>query len=470
MNCHSNSAQFSLKFTRGDIIVDLGKLNFFQSRIWQGVMSGTIDEPPSFRQQFVDPVIAELTQIEQDINARLENRSVAHPDFLDSIAAADYIDMIRKNRTPEFVFQVLKAWKGNVEDYATCVRDCIYAFVRPSRKAYLRGLREFEPAIRKVRIFENDDYGGVHSDISAVLKWLRSQFSLVSAEDWNQSHLDTYVKQTVGKISYVDHDEKVEKKGAAGWQFLRWGLLNSQPRLGLVPIMVLLGPEEVDRRLVLAARAAVNEEDSITKSPRQEDSPDAFRKIYVQGPGNDLEHEQASSGTLDPLRKMERELESLSLKEPPGGRYSTQHKAAEELDKSMRPKLKPDDHREHIQDGSKVHHQRPEVADNEREETGPFGLPRLQPKLGPYHLGKAILERQKHVERVKRLHQQLTMQREVHERLAVLQALKPGPLNPAANSLPFERPPTRFYPASFRNKDGEKKFYPPKTFRYGKGT
>lgn len=277
--------QFTLKFTRGDIIVDMAKLKFFQSHVWRGVISGQMDEPPTFQRQFVDPIIAELTKIVKDIDAHGEGQGSANPALLKSISLSASTYRPHEHLTPEFVIQVLKAWKGSVGDYATFVPDCLYAFCRPSASAYQQGFHEIEPPIAKLRLYK-DGNQPIDTDVSRLFKWLRSRFGSVSAENWNVNYLDKFVKDTVNAIAYYDRDEKVDKKGSAGWKILRWTLFNNRPGLTIVPAMVLLGQQEIQRRLKKASRVAASEEDALLRERPQEDKLNLVRKVRIGTLGN----------------------------------------------------------------------------------------------------------------------------------------------------------------------------------------
>lgn len=256
----ANTKQFTLKFTRGDIIVDLSKLKFFQKQLTRSLITGENPDSAALSKQIIQPISAEVEQITKGFQGDQKREALdAEPhlrEIYDSLASRQLGDTYSE----DYVLQVLKAWKGSVDDPFHFVKDNLFAFFRPSKDAIRIRYKELQTNMARIMIIKSDRKTLINADISKVLKNFTYNLSLVKETDWTAEKLGDIVKKLVDSVKFYDTLANKDKFESAGWLFMRHGLINGQPGSALVPLMLLFGQHETVYRMRKARKVAADQE------------------------------------------------------------------------------------------------------------------------------------------------------------------------------------------------------------------
>ncbi|ROW12502.1 hypothetical protein VMCG_00033 [Cytospora schulzeri] len=277
---------FTMKFTRGDIVVDLVKLKYFQNRFIRDLISGAVADPVALSNRILKPIHTELLQLDEKLSTQKTGLDLAvGVDGLDSIGG---LTMRRTaGRTEEYIHQVLKAWKGPIDDHNQFIRDNVYAFWPPSKAAYRDSYAELQDGMRRIvlkktkKIYEN-------TDISRVMVNFRYRLAMIPEEQWDLETVGNKAKELADAVEYYDTKKEHAMSHGAGWKFLRWGLLNSMAGLSVVPIMLLLGREETLRRLREARKIASKLEEQAAVAAKAKQQELVQSKVRISYMGNPL--------------------------------------------------------------------------------------------------------------------------------------------------------------------------------------
>ncbi|KAJ0116558.1 hypothetical protein J7T55_007538 [Diaporthe amygdali] len=245
-------------FTRGDIVVDLAKLKFFQSRFTRELISGDIPDPITLSNRILKPIQSELERLKQDLSKGSVSEAVAE---VVGDKPEKRIDMKRQPEelTEKYIHEVLKASKGPVGNHRQFISDNLYAFWPPSTPAYKSSFMELQTGMNRIKMMQKTKKI-LNMDISKVLLQLRNLLDELSEDKWTLENVGTKAKELADSVTYYNTEKDHIMDNGAGWKFLRWGLLVGMPGLSVVPVMVLLGREESLRRLRVARKAAADEE------------------------------------------------------------------------------------------------------------------------------------------------------------------------------------------------------------------
>ncbi|KAG8161858.1 hypothetical protein KVR01_008845 [Diaporthe batatas] len=259
MTLEEMKANFSLKFTRGDIVVDLAKLKFFQTRFTRDLISGAAVDPTALRQRILTPISSEL--------ARLDRQLFKQP--VSGLVAEIVGDEPKKRISPErewkrleeeYIHEVLKASKAPLDNHRQFIRDNLYAFFPPSTLAYKNSFNEFQSSMNRIKL-EQKEKRILNVDISKVLLYFRNSLGELTEENWTLENVGDKAKELADSVTYYSTEKDQLMDHGAGWKFLRWALFVGSPGLSVVPMMVLLGQKETLKRLRIARQcAAVKEE------------------------------------------------------------------------------------------------------------------------------------------------------------------------------------------------------------------
>lgn len=264
--------QFTLKFTRGDIIVDLSKLKFFQKQLTRSLITGENPDSAALSKQIIQPILAEVKQITKGLQGGQKREALdAEPhlrEIYDSLASLQPGD----KHSEDYVLQVLKAWKGSVDDPFHFVKDNLFAFFRPSNNAMRIKYKELQANMARIMIIKSDRKTLINADISKVLKQFTSKLSQVQENDWNAEKLGDIVKELVDSVKFYDTLANKDKFESAGWLFMRHALVNGQPGSALVPLMLLFGQLETRYRIRRARKIAADQEKLMSKEQKKADS------------------------------------------------------------------------------------------------------------------------------------------------------------------------------------------------------
>ncbi|KAK7728344.1 Glutamate--tRNA ligase mitochondrial [Cytospora paraplurivora] len=276
---------FSLKFTRGDIVVDLVKLKYFQNRFIRDLISGAVADPVALSKRILKPIQDELLRLDEKLTEEEYEDSVAALDQLNSIS---HLTLRRAHdRGEEYIHEVLKAWKGPIDDHSQFVRDNLYAFWAPSRAAYRESFPEFQDGMRRIKLTKQLK-AIENTDISRVLKYFRDRLEEIPEEGWEPEAVGNRTKELADAVEYYDTKKDQLMDHGAGWKFLRWALFNGMSGQSVVPMMLLLGREETFRRLREARKIAVKGEEQAAAAAKAKEIELERSRVRIAYLGNPL--------------------------------------------------------------------------------------------------------------------------------------------------------------------------------------
>ncbi|ROW17477.1 hypothetical protein VPNG_00657 [Cytospora leucostoma] len=276
---------FSLKFTRGDIVVDLVKLKYFQNRFIRDLISGAVADPVALSKRILKPIQDELLRLDEKLTEEESEDSVAVMDQLDSIS---HLILHRPHeRGEEYIHKVLKAWKGPIDDHSQFVRDNLYAFWAPSRAAYRESFPEFQDGMRRIKLTKQVN-AIENTDISKVLKYFRDRLEEIPEEGWEPEPVGNRAKELADAVEYYDTKKDQLMDHGAGWKFLRWALFNGMSGQSVVPMMLLLGREETFRRLREARKIAAKSEEQAAAAAKATEIEHERSRVRIAYLGNPL--------------------------------------------------------------------------------------------------------------------------------------------------------------------------------------
>lgn len=256
----THTQQFTLKFTRGDIIVDLSKLKFFQKQLTRSLITGENPDRASLRQQIIEPIQAELERINKGLQEHEQGNVSARETHLHELYDSIVPLKGKAPRSDDYVLQVLKAWKGPVDDPFHFLQDNIFAFFRPSRAAMCKRFDELQSNMARIMLLLSDRKTLENVDISRVLKRFTYKLGAVKEADWTAENLGDIVKKLTDSVKFYDTGDGQDKFESAGWAFMRHALINGKAGSAIVPLMLLFGQRETVGRIRVARKVAEVEE------------------------------------------------------------------------------------------------------------------------------------------------------------------------------------------------------------------
>lgn len=307
--------QFTLKFTRGDIVVDQAKLKFFHAKMTRGLVSGEIEDPEALHKSIIKPMLTELQKIDAKLQVyRRRQDSVAEEwhNLFEGIA-------IRKPHpealTEGYIHRVLKSWKGSVDDPVQFVYDNIHAFYPISKATLRKSFLQLQKDKARISLRKNQR-SLVNTDFSKVIMFFKAKLKEIidgGASDWHEEVLGPAVKELVSAVKYFDVAKHELIDQSAGWMFLRWALLNGRSGLSIVPMMTVWGPQETSRRLRGARKVAVGEEEKLELARRKAEAG-FVRTVRVTRPSVD---QKADQGPDSRMEATEIEARNVRVQEKP---------------------------------------------------------------------------------------------------------------------------------------------------------
>lgn len=322
----ANLAQFTLKFTRGDIVVDLQKLKFFQSQLTRSLISGTNPDHNTLKTRIIQPIMNELQKLDEKLKDYLENGKI-DPDpgsqnVIESIAPRSEEPAL----TEDYVLQILQVSKGTVDNPTTFLHNNILAFYRPSKGSMRKAFLELQAPLRKLMMVESVTRL-LNTDISSVLRAIVYKLKEIDPEDWTEK-LGDVVYPLADSVKYYNTHKRQDNLDTAGWKFMRHGVLNGQPGLGILPIMKLLGKEETIRRIRDARKIASEQEEKARKAAERELEEKEAAKVSTRRltPGPRVEEAKQAASTRN-----QNQVGSVKTYEPRNQRVSYLNESKEVL-------------------------------------------------------------------------------------------------------------------------------------------
>lgn len=301
-----------MKFTRGDIVVDLAKLKFFQTRFTRDLISGAIPDAHALTHRILKPIQSELERLSQDLSKKQASALVA-----EVIGEEPKLRIHREGRqkqhTEEYVHEVLKVSKGLMENHRQFIRDNLYAFWSPSTLAYKNSFQEFQSGMKRIKL-ETKSHRILNMDISKVLLRFRTSLGKLKEEEWNLENVGNKAKELADSVTLYNTEKDLFMDHGVGWKFLRWGLFVGMPGLSVVPAMVLLGQEETLTRLRKARKCAMALEEKMAVEAKKAAKLRKYSRLHKRVMGQSTGEGQES---LDDQVSEPRNVKVRFFKEKP---------------------------------------------------------------------------------------------------------------------------------------------------------
>lgn len=275
--------------------MDLSKLKFFQSKITRKLVTGENPDSVTLSKQIIQPILAELNQLDKRLQEYRQNKTSVEThlhEFYDSIGAP----VGEQRLTEEYVLEVLRAWKGTVNNPFHFIQDNIFAFYRPSKRALRKEFRELQSKLARIMILKSDRQKLLNSDVSVVLKKFTARLKPLTEADWNAEKLGHKVKTLTDSVKFYDTADDQDKFDSAGWKLMRYALVNGQGGPAIVPLMLLWGQDETIHRVRDARKVAAAEEIKIRTAGDETRRQETAMKVRIR---------QAGGGPLGAVAKQE---------------------------------------------------------------------------------------------------------------------------------------------------------------------
>lgn len=312
-----------MKFTRGDIVVDLTKLKFFQAKWTKDLITGVIDDPSTLDEHFVKPITAIVQRVEKTLYVQhqfeSERKRKQTPPPVPATEAAYLEDLgikienhqsltyqFPKWSVKKHVLAILKAAKGKVQTPEQFVRDCKYAFFAPKMKALADSAHVLEPDFTQAKVYlrrredkkeEEEREKGAPVTIDRVMQIFQTHLinlkrvqptkrgkngkelprpkkEFLPIAEWTADRINTDLSVVADTLRAVFYKHGTAAEDAtAPWRYLKWACLCGQPESEHISISKLLeawGPDRSATLLKRAKKAAELIEKQHTKQRRKE--------------------------------------------------------------------------------------------------------------------------------------------------------------------------------------------------------
>lgn len=262
---------FSLRFTRGDIVVDQGKLPFFQKKHYTHLLQDKSTSSPVLTKYVLEPMERALHHYE---DARQNTSKARGSEDLERIKTlGDPLPLERvlsdQLNLHDYILKALNISRVSYENPSNSLESAKYMFWRIPDRALQQSLDVLWNEITSVT------HEGNTQSFEKVLTLLIEDLSSVKESDWNENYLPRHVTSLANSIVVHEKSGKTMDVGG-GYKFLRWALLNSMHGAQIVPLMVLLGKQETIERLSVAktlAASALSERELSSDNPNEAIAP-----------------------------------------------------------------------------------------------------------------------------------------------------------------------------------------------------
>lgn len=279
-----------MKFTRGDIVVDLTKLKFFQSAWTRSLTSGEIQDEATVANHFVKPITSIVKRVDEILykkdqyNQYSRKKRQHHPAPDVSPADASFLEDLgievenhhslrfkyEEMSVEDHVLRLLNAAKGRIDSPEQFVRDCKYAFFPPSVKALNASATTalFDDMKNNVNSYYRQAKGRVIPRVKIHYIMMVYHNQLLCLRDqshgkWTVENVGEKLKAIAECITVVRRDEdeleKHEPDTTAVWRYLKWAFLCGETQsehISIVQLIVLWGAKRSFRMIRRAMKTA----------------------------------------------------------------------------------------------------------------------------------------------------------------------------------------------------------------------
>lgn len=260
MNLEDMIANASLKYSKGDIIVDTRKLWFFQDKHLRRALEAP--PPGSFNRCSIDPILKEtlvipirtiIDSVQHADETEQATKAPVPPAGLDLLSIQLPVSTMQLSTDrlvrERYVLAALRATKPpDAEGIAAWVADNRYLFWRVPD--HLSGLSLAEAAFPA-----EVSLGGTKTGTLDAVQYVLDCVGKVPVETWTE---ETFEKLVPAMAHYITMVEGAEEDKHLGFRLMRWALFGSVKGPALGKVMMVLGRQETIKRLEVAV-------DTITK-------------------------------------------------------------------------------------------------------------------------------------------------------------------------------------------------------------
>lgn len=246
---------FNLKFTKGDIVTELDKLQFYQRKHLDRLL--VEDIPDSRPAQSLEPV---LRAVANDIQALEASRASSTsgspkppgPGLVDVSSLGELHPTLRigleggdEGGRQQYVLAALRLLKNKVWPLEGLVADNRYVFWRPSRPRLLETLDRLKEAVGDVVV--DGSAGGVREALVSARRVLEP----LPEDSWTAVYLSHAIGAANASISCRDRETGKSIPHAA-FRLWRWAMAASDPGPPVYALLELIGRHETLARLDVA--------------------------------------------------------------------------------------------------------------------------------------------------------------------------------------------------------------------------
>ncbi|KAK3940343.1 mitochondrial putative glutamate--tRNA ligase [Diplogelasinospora grovesii] len=250
---------FSLKFSKGDIIVSFDKLPYLQSKHLQRLIN---TDPPAQNlfSRYLTPIENIINRVEHvRLGNNITSQGTISPDSISkpvvpttpgvsgSQLQGHILDVLRINKVPETQIIATPSRKDVLEGFVTQNK---YLFWGIPEHVFEERFKDLDINTEKISLADRIE----HVTPTEVVHFFLDTLEEVPDNLWTTEHLRGLAENAASNfITYADGNETRNK--SAGYKFLRWALMGGDHGPALAAVMKLLGREETMFRLESAARS-----------------------------------------------------------------------------------------------------------------------------------------------------------------------------------------------------------------------
>ncbi|KAK4189547.1 putative mitochondrial glutamyl-tRNA synthetase [Podospora australis] len=257
---------FNLKFSKGDIIVSLSKLSFFQKEHLKDFPTKLISDPAllaSYQSRLVNPFVEFIHKVEaarQNPNATTTaglgieslGEPLPEPKILEIPHVGELIKVLMKSAETESGTEAANQLASG-EQKATPAQlypgffPLKYLFWSPSQKA-------LEDYLLQSVDLDSVTLHDKPASLAQAMAYLEKELSEVEGDAWNEGALNKILAERKNDIGFIPKGQDKPTKNT--WKFCRWAILAGEQGFSIPLSMVILGQKETVRRLNAAKFAA----------------------------------------------------------------------------------------------------------------------------------------------------------------------------------------------------------------------
>lgn len=252
------TSQFSLRFTKGDIVVNMEKLAFFQKKHCQLLLQDSTRNTKAINDFMVAPLTKRIREVqklqqEPDSTASAQSLGAMLADLIPSLGSPLAQMSGSESEVEDYVFRLIKSSRGYAMDVDETIASNRYLLWRIPTEVLQTTYKTMMDPTKSV-VLESQET----APAQLVDHFIR-RFDKIDGQSWDAVELQRAVDDTVKGKNIVFEVEGTDGGVDGGWKFLRWALLASDPGPQMVPLLELLGKQETMRRLKAAQEISVSQ-------------------------------------------------------------------------------------------------------------------------------------------------------------------------------------------------------------------